>query len=305
MSSESSQTAGGAVEPARCPFGHEGLDFDFDNWLQRDLLCSAGRREFRHGRYQVAPVRNGKDLADQIDVFRSAVQSHSKTGMLAILAERGRRFETSKEELKALGVLMYEAGLCEDADRVVNGETVVIEIETLCPVTNLQTLYSFFPVAFCRNANSVNDELYDPSLSAPFTGINMTSDAFAFACLVQDQSIRLYGARPSELSCIHACRKLFQHSVLTWQNMSVNTILSYGKRSACPERAVHLSDDRRNWVAAHNDPVFAEGKKEAHSHEMPVVYAQRLCDLWLDAMFENNRHVVVGREGQSGGIRVG
>ncbi|MFC5067096.1 hypothetical protein [Flaviflagellibacter deserti] len=298
----SSEATLGLNEAPGCPF-HGSADFDFQNWLQKDLLCSAGKREFRHGRYQLARIRNGQELKGAIDKFRDAVKDHSKTGMLSVLDTCGRRFENSFEELSVLGDLMFEAGLCSSAEAVVDGETVVVEIETVCPVTAIPTVYSFFPVAFCQSAANPADELYDPSLSAPFTGINMTSDAFAFALLVRDQSIRLYGAPPSE-TCVDANRKLFHHSVTTWQNMSANTISSYNKRSACPERAVHLSDDRRSWFAAHNDPVFAERRKEVHSHEMPVVYAQRLCDIWLSAL--TDRHMpAVGREGQSGGVLVG
>lgn len=301
MASQSSEPALAPVEAQGCPF-HGNADFDFQNWLQKDLLCSAGKREFRHGRYQLARVLDGQDLSAAIDQFRDNVRDHSKTGLLSIVDTRGRRFANSFEELTVLGNVMFEAGLCSSADAVVDGETVVVDIETVCPVTGLPTVYSFFPVAFCQSAANTEDELYDPSLSAPFTGINMTSDSFAFALLVRDQSIRLYGAPPSEM-CVDANRKLFQHSVTTWQNMSANTISSYNKRSACPERAVHLSDDRRSWFAAHNDPVFAERRKEVHSHEMPVVYARRLCDIWLEGMAE--RHMpAVGREGQSGGVLV-
>lgn len=291
------------AEQARCPFHEANADFDFQNWLQRDLMCSAGRREFRLGRYHVAMVRNGADYAREADVFLSGVRDHSRTGFLAVLSNRGRHYANAAEELRALGDLMQEAGFCESAEKVVEGETISVEIEVECPVTGRPTVYSFFPVAFCQGSNNVEDDLYDPSLSAPFTGINMTSDAFAFACLVRDQCTRLYGSKPDELTCMHAARKLFQHSITTWQNMSVNTITSYNKRAACPERAVHLSDDRRSWLAPHNDPVFAETKKEMHSHEMPVIYAQNLCDNWLRVMFED-ANSSVGREGQSGGILV-
>ena len=291
------------AETAHCPFHSSGADFDFQHWLQRDLMCSAGKREFRLGRYHVATVRNGADYAREAETFFAGVRDHSRTGFLAVVDDRGRRYANAEEELRTLGVLMQEAGLCENADAVVDGETISIEFEVECPVTGLQTTYSFFPVAFCRGSSNVDDPLYDPSLSAPFIGVNMTSDAFAFACLVRDQCIRLYGSKPEELTCIHAARKLFQHSVTTWQNMSVNTITSYNKRAACPERAVHLSDDRKSWLAPHNDPVFAETRKEMHAHEMPVIYAQNLCDSWLSTMFEAGT-ASVGREGQSGGILV-
>jgi hypothetical protein len=83
--------------------------------------------------------------------------------------------------------------------------------------------------------------------------------------------------------------------------MSTTTISNYTKVSVDPSRAVHLSEDRRFWLAPHNDPVFGELEKHQHVHEMPVVYARRLCDKWLATMFEGKEYVP-GRDGQSGGI---
>jgi len=269
------------------------------------MLCSAGKREFRTGRYQMAVIADGVDFANEIEFFRKGVRDHAKTGLLAIVAGSTGRYARSIDELNVLGRVMYEAGLCANPEAVINGsETVAVEIETTCPVTRQLTDYSFFPVAFCQNANNPDDPLYDPSLSAPFTGINMTSDAFAFALLVQEQCRRQHGCEPSDLPCRHAAEALFSATIRVWNQMSANTITSYGKRSVCPERAVSLSEDRLTWYAAHNDPVFAETSKEIHSHEMPVVYARRLCDMWLSAMFDG-QSLQVGREGQTGGVYVG
>lgn len=285
-----------------CPF-HAADKVDLQAWVQRDLLCSAGRREFRFGRYQVATIRNGADLAREIEIFKPAAREHSRTGLLAILIDGGRLFGGAIEEIEALGVVMQEAGLCSSASSVVDGETVSVEIVLPCPVLGREVSYSFFPVAFCRGASNPDDDLYDPSLSAPFTAINMTSDAFAFALLVRDQCVRLHGCAPFELDDRDACVGLFDQSVNTWQNMSANTITSYQKRAVCPSRAVHLSDDRKSWLAPHNDPVFAERKKMMHSHEMPIIYCRNLCDSWLAALFDG-APARIGREGQSGGILV-
>lgn len=286
---------------ASCPF-HAAGDH-MQSWVQRDLLCSAGKREFRFGRYQVAVIENGRDLADELDSFRAGVRDHRLTGLLAILDDGGRAFATSVAELTALGATLFEAGLCDDPVRVIDGETIAIPIESVCPVLDRPVTYSFFPVAFCRNAGNADDELYDPALSAPFTAINITSDAFAFALLVQDQARRLYKCAPHEIGSRELCERLFETSIRTWNQMSANTIAGYGKRSACPTRAVSLSDDGLSWYAPHNDPVFAERRKQMHSHEMPIIYCRRLCDTWLAALFDGGE-AVVGREGQTGGIFV-
>ena len=68
-------------------------------------------------------------------------------------------------------------------------------------------------------------------------------------------------------------------------------------------RGVHLSEDHKRWIAPHNDPVFAELKKCPYFHEMPIVYASRLCEKWLGSMFEG-AEFAIGRDGQSGGMPV-
>jgi hypothetical protein len=93
-------------------------------------------------------------------------------------------------------------------------------------------------------------------------------------------------------------------AVTVWQNMSINTIQSYNRVSTCPARSVGLSEDRRFWLAPHNDPVFGELEKREHAHEMPRIYAARLCEKWLSVIFDN-KPLVPSRDGQSGGVLVG
>jgi hypothetical protein len=180
---------------------------------------------------------------------------------------------------------------------------VAVPIEVACPVTGQPTIYEFFPVAFCRGSANPADPLYDPSLGAPFTGINTTSDAFAFAMLVRDQALRAWGKAPHETEDRDAVELLFKKCVTVWQNMSINTIQTYEKTSIDPARGVHLSDDRKRWIAPHNDPVFAELTKCPHSHEMPISYATRLAAKWSANLFDGKEYVP-SRDGQSGGVPV-
>jgi hypothetical protein len=94
---------------------------------------------------------------------------------------------------------------------------------------------------------------------------------------------------------------LFRRCVTAWQNMSITTISNYSRVTVDPARGVHLTEDRKGWVAAHNDPVFAELQKCPHIHEMPVTYAARLCAKWSAVLFEGKEYVP-GRDGQSGGV---
>ena len=127
-----------------------------------------------------------------------------------------------------------------------------------------------------------SDPLYDPSLSAPFTAINTTSDAFAFALLVREQSMKVLGQLPFEVQNRQALETVMRARRQVWQNMSVNTIHSYNRAAGSPRRAVQLSEDRRFWLAPHNDPVFAELKKRQHVHEMPRSTPQALRQVARD-----------------------
>ncbi len=284
-----------------CPF-HPKVpsNNEFDDWLQADLRCSAGKREFQLGRYTVAHVRNGYQFSEALNTFRQDVEEYRKTGFLAIVATP-LSFSNSEDELRLLAQIMVDAGHADSAGALVNSQTVAIPFDVVCPVTGIPTIYEFFPVAFCPHAAAVADPLYDPALSTPFLAINTTSDAFAFAMLVRDLCQRHFHCAPHEVRERRELERLLHKCAAAWQKMSINTIQGYQKVSATAERSVHLSDDQQYWTAPHNDPVFAELAKEPHDHEMPVVYAHRLCERWLAALFDGQRYQA-SRDGQSGGI---
>ncbi len=292
------------VRPAagsRCPF-HSLQPDVFGAWLNDGLQCAAGRREFKAGRFLVARFRNGAEYAEAFEQFRREVAEERKTGFLALLIHDETRCKSVEDELRLLGAAMREAGRAADADAVIRGETLGASIEVTCPVTGQETAYEFFSVAFTRHASNPADPLYDPSLGAPFTAINTTSDAYAFARLVHDQAIRAWGRAPWEMTHDRdAVELLFRKCVIAWQNMSITTITNYSRIAKDPARGVHLADDRKHWIAAHNDPVFAELEKCPHVHEMPIAYAERLCAKWSANLFDGQDYVP-GRDGQSGGV---
>lgn len=293
-------------EQRQCPFGHgRGAvsHADFESWRDNDVRCSAGKREFQLGRYHVEQVRNGYQFGVAFDNFADGVRRHEKTGFLAVVPSLEQDFSDSVGELKRLGEIMVEAGYAESAGALIRGETIAIPLEVRCPVTGIDTIYEFFPVAFCRHAAVMADPLYDPSLSAPFLAINTTSDSFAFGMLVHDLAQRHFHCAPYEIAQRADFERLLHKCAVAWQNMSINTITSYNRIAGAPERAVALSDDRRWWTAPHNDPVFAELEKQTHSHEMPVIYAARLCEKWIAARYDN-ADLVPSRDGQSGGLHL-
>ncbi len=286
-------------EAGKCPFPHHKVDA-FQTWLENGLQCAAGKREFRLGRYHVARFRTGADYAREMAQFRGDVAEHRRTGFLAIFTHEAH-CESVEEELQLLGAAMREAGMTDDETALIAGRTLATPLEVACPVTGMETIYEFFSVAFCRNAANPHDPLYDPSLSAPFTAVNTTSDAFAFARLVNDQAMRLWGRPVHEMTHDRdAVELLFRRCVTAWQNMSITTITNYSRVAVDPARAVHLSEDRTRWSAPHNDPVFAELKKCPFQHEMPVTYAARLTAKWSANLFDGKPYEP-SRDGQSGG----
>ncbi|MEX0851897.1 MAG: hypothetical protein WD036_01235 [Bauldia sp.] len=273
-------------------------------WLDSGLHCTAGLREFKLGRYLVVRFSDGREYAEALVQFRREVRQGNKTGFLALFVHDEALAATAEAELRLLGRAMREAGLSDDDASLINGATLATPIEVRCPVTGKDTAYEFFTVAFCRNAANPRDPLYDPSLGAPFTAVNTTSDAFAFARLVHDQAMKAWDRPPFEMTHDRdAVELLFRKCVVAWQNMSATTIHNYSQITVDPSRGVHLTEDRRHWVAAHNDPVFGELKKCPHLHEMPIVYAARLTAKWSATLFDGKPYVP-GRDGQSGGVPV-
>lgn len=284
---------------SKCPINFQEL---VTEWATTELRCHAGKREFNLGRYCIIPVRDGAGLREAMDDFIRLACKHEKTALIALVGGAVTQATTVREELMSLAGLICEAGLADSGQDALSSKEICLPVDMICPVTGQATIYTFFAVTFCRNAAQITDELYDVSLSCPWTAINMTSDAFAFALMVRDRSRRLFNCDPFELADPDSLRALFEWSVTAWQNMSVGTISAFAKMSARPDRAVGLSPDARYWTAAHQDPVFAELSKEQFAHEMPAIYARSLVEKWFETLCEGEPFAA-GREGQAGGMK--
>jgi hypothetical protein len=272
-------------------------------WARRELQCRAGRREVQLDRYVIREVRTGEEFRRELDGFLEQARVHRKTGFLALVAGAATLARTVREEVERLASVVHAAGLVPTPAAALAGYEIRLPLRTRCPVTGRDTTYSFFPVCFCRNADHVEDALYDVSLSCPWTAINTTSDAFAFALLIRDRAREQFGCEPFEIEDPQQCRALFERAVLVWQKMSIGTIEAFGRRSVVAQRAVMLSADQRYWIAAHQDPGFAELSKERFAHEMPVLYARALISKWF-AVLHAGESFEVEREGQAGGRRI-
>ncbi len=272
-------------------------------WARRELQCRAGRREVQLDRYVITQVRDGEDFRRALDAFLEQARVHSKTGLLALVGGAASLAPTAREEVEHLARLVRAAGLVSSPEAALRGGEIRLPLQMSCPVTGRASTYSFFPVCFCRNAGRIEDTLYDVSLSCPWSAINTTSDAFAFAMMVRDRAREQFGREPFEIANPEQCRALFERAVMVWQKMSVGTIQAFSRRSMVAQRAVGLSADQRYWTAAHQDPVFAELSKERYAHEMPVLYARALVGKWFATLYAGESFQVE-REGQSGGYRI-
>ncbi len=302
------ETDSHASAPAASPHAKSGCPVDVtalvSEWAGNSLLCRAGRREFSLNRYSIAAVRDGRDLRQALDVFLGLAASHKKTGLLAVAGGAVTRAQTVREELALLAELVCGAGLAKSPEEALSGKEICLPVGMPCPVTGRDAVYSFFPVTFCRHAANPADDLYDVSLSCPWTAINTTSDAFAFAMMVRDRCRKIHACEPFEIGGPERLRGLLDWAVMAWQNMSVATISAFSRLSERPERAVGLVPGGKYWTAAHQDPVFAELSKETYAHEMPVLYGRALAEKWFDALFAGETFNA-GREGQTGGVKVG
>ena len=67
-----------------------------------------------------------------------------------------------------------------------------------------------------------------------------------------------------------------------WHRIAVKTIDNFAAATDTTICPVHRTADDRYWIAAHRDPAFAESTKIVHRHELPVIYASRIAQRWLE-----------------------
>jgi hypothetical protein len=73
---------------------------------------------------------------------------------------------------------------------------------------------------------------------------------------------------------------LLARVLIDWQKIAVKTLQNYiaiTDTSICP---TFRAEDHTRWMANHQDPAFAECKKELYSHEMPILYVPKIIDQW-------------------------
>lgn len=274
-------------------------------WMSMGLACIAGRREFAKGRYAIADLAE-ESMPTAVMRFEEEVRQLRKVALLCLIPRSAANMDPRTPSIEVLReISTFGASVCAvGAEALLRSAVLERPVRLDCPVTGMPTTYSFFGVAFCPQAANAADDLYDLPLSAPFPCINITSDGFAFAMFVRDMSVARHGVAPHGIASRAERLALFADCVGRWQKFSLHTLSAFAERTRGTRCPVQVSDDGLSWQAMHNDPVFAETRKELHSHEMPRVYAADLAGRW-NAVLDCQGSHFHARSGQSGGLRVG
>jgi hypothetical protein len=140
----------------------------------------------------------------------------------------------------------------------------------------------FDQVAFYPQATDLADPLYDPSMSAPWVCINITSDTYGFSMLTADIHARSAAARiPVRQLPQDQRASLYGKAAKVFQRLAESTIQNYADATdpamECP---IRLTEDRRHYIAPHDESAFVELVKAPHRNEMPAVYVPRIVAQW-------------------------
>ena len=256
---------------------------EMHDWMTSTLPCVAGRREVNRKRYMVR-LATRDTVASIFREYQSEIAAGNTVACFFVF-NNAQYYEGGASVSKAFHFLAHQmepiSGV--SSSYLANGAALTNSMELYCPVTNLKTVFDDFEcIAFCPQSNDKDDPLYDPLLATPYTGVNLSSDVYAFSRFVSDSTQTFLGHPAWEEKDINKLEKLFNICVERWQRVAVTTINNYETltdTSLCP---VHVTKDQKHWIAGHKDPAFAEQIKEVHKHELPVLYAKRMTAGWLD-----------------------
>lgn len=251
-------------------------------WFGNCLPCVAGRREFNLGRYEVAIARR-ETVTSVFETFRKQLSNYEKVACLFVFNDE--RFYEGRAD--AHSAFRFLAGQMQPltttpAERLVDGAALTTAIALKCPVTGVQTVFDDFEcIAFCPQSHDQDDPLYDPLMSAPYPSVNMSSDVFAFSLFVRDTAHILLNSEIASVRDISILAPFFDVCINRWHKIASRTIRNFQAITDTSKCPVHITADGDHWLAAHQDPAFAETAKVAHLHELPNIYARRVVARWL------------------------
>lgn len=268
---------------------------EMQDWMKGKLPCVAGRREFNRGHYFMN-VATRDSVPRLFEQYKMAIRSEGAVACLFIFndpnyyhgrADVAQTFAFLAQQMQPISSL--------PAHELAAGAPLTNTIELECPVTGLVTSFDDFEcIAFCPQSNDIEDPLYDPLMAMPYPCVNLSSDVFAFSRFVADAVLKVCGQPAYQEDDLGRLESVLDTCVDRWQRVATATIDKYQSltdTSLCP---VHVTADSQYWIAGHKDPAFAEAIKEEHSHELPVLYARRIVDNWLDHFRGNSDYSASG-----------
>ena len=284
-----------ATETLTCAKSDSAVLDDVNRWMAGKLPCVAGKREYRLGRYM---IRNASkySVPHILTEYLGKLPDNEAVACLMVFNEPafyeghsnvGRTFHYLAEQMTLISEVSSE--------KLANGAALSRSVELRCPVTNQVTVFDDFEsIAFCPQSADKSDSLYDPLMYAPYPCVNISSDTYAFSRFVADSAQTVWGKPVFEEPDMSRVSKLLDVCVARWQRIAKATIGNFVEitdTTLCP---VHITNDENHWIASHKDPAFAEQKKEIHQHELPVIYARRIADRWLDCFVHDKAYEATG-----------
>lgn len=251
------------------------------NWFISCLGCAAGRREFSKNRYMLAIARTAQEVRDSFDAYVRALESRDAVACLIICPtdDEEPNNRNVAQEVRRLSALF--SPLSEfSAEELATGRALNKKLQLTCPVTNVKVLFEDFDaVAFCPQSDDLDDELYDPLMSAPIPAVNFNSDVYAFSMFCRDMSLQKFEREVYQLTSAERAR-LYEWVLHGWQRIAEKTLGNYIDMTNVEKCPVYLHDNNRYWFANHQDPAFAESAKALYRHDMPLIYVPKVFCEW-------------------------
>lgn len=268
---------------------------EVNHWMNVQLPCAAGRREFKRKRYMIE-IANRQTVPDIFERYKKALENQEAVACLFVFNNHAYSYDKASvfEAFEYLAYQMEPIGNVAAYD-LARGAALTNAIELTCPITNTQIMFDDFEcIAFCPQSNNPQDPLYDPLLAMPFTAVNLSSDMYAFSKFVADEVQKISGKKPYEIDDLVFLRGLFLRCIDRWQRVAVSTINRYQSLTDTKICPVHVTNDQKYWIAHHKDPAFAEAVKETHKHELPTEYGLRIVESWMNFFQNGQTHQASG-----------
>lgn len=251
------------------------------NWIQDRLPCIAGAREYKNDRYLIQTIGSPEEMRAAFGLFVEALRQRQTVAGLFVLSEAVSlpRIASGHGQMAQLAQMM--ALLTQTPpEELANGGKMNFSLSLKCPVTGLPTVFDDFDaVAFCAQSADQFDPLYDPMMATPVPCVNINSDIYAFGMFVRDLALKREMQEVCDLPRAQRNR-VFDQAISLWQKYAEQTIAGYVSLTDTTQCPMGLVEGNTRWQAPHQDPAFAETLKEPHLHDMPVLYAPRIVEIW-------------------------